>query len=235
MHDNKLQIMPSRNFRGSPLSLYLQSNDEMVSESSTITADDDSRSKGGASRHRRRRVRLVNLDLSATRSYTRPPIDSKELARRWYSTKDTSKMKESTLAQGWEYGKQCQSSRKRTTLHSLLGKLLEACSKAKRDTNKTLLKPKDFDKLAACLQSSPDCVGLESAINTNLTVDKLQRRYNLIRQILANQGQGDGASLHEIMRGRVDARQMSQIAASYSLASRLLARHLAQAAIAKIS
>lgn len=213
--------MPSRKIRRSPLSQYIGADEDSFSESSSTFTADSAKSSSKRPHYN------VKFNLKQNIKYTRPPLEEKELERRWYTSKDTDKMKERSFAKAREMGKQDQNTRGKNNLHAQLGKLLDVCCKAKDDNGKNLLKKKDFAKLVESL--SVERVGLETAINTDIMADKLNRRYNILRRVI-QQGSGSGATLHDLMRGPVDEEELGRISEKYSLVSRLLARHLALAA-----
>lgn len=216
--------------RRSPLSEYLNAGEQPQSgsDSSSVAGGTDANIKN------RKRGRLVKFDLSLTQTHKRTtPIDDKELNTRWYSSKELEKMKEKSFARAREYGKQDQVTRGNSNLHALLGKLLDACIKAKKqDTDKNLLKRKDFAKLVECL--SNERVGLETAINTDLMADKLHRRYQVLRKVMGEQGNSPGgATIHDMVLSTPSKKgcsdEMARLSEKHSLASRQLARHLALA------
>ena len=128
-------------------------DEDTYSESSTLTADTEGSGSNGNGSTTKRRGRHhnqhhhVRFNPNQTIKYSRPPLEEKELQRRWYSSRDTDEMKERSFAQAREMRKYDQKSRGNNNFHAMLGKLLDACLKAKEDTGKTLLKKKDFCRL----------------------------------------------------------------------------------------
>mmetsp|Transcript_14938 Transcript_14938/g.28535 ORF Transcript_14938/g.28535 Transcript_14938/m.28535 type:complete len:230 (-) Transcript_14938:84-773(-) len=227
--------MPPRKIRRSPLSQFTGSEEGGLEDSFSESSNFSTQSRGStfSSSSTRRRNYHVKFDLKHTVKHSSPPLEDKEVKRMWYTSKDTDKMKEFCFAKGREYGKEDKKSRGSNNLHALLGKLLEACLKAKEDTGKPLLKKKDMVKLAECLSGAPERVGLESAINTDLMANKLNTRYTILRKVICEHGDNGGCVL-DMFNGPVDDKELARASEKYSLASRLLARHLAQAVAAGV-
>lgn len=217
--------MPSRKVRRSPLGEILSSEEDFDCSSvgSTMTTS----TKSGKSN---RQHYHVKFDLSLTQKYARPAIDDKELRTRWYSSKDNEKMKEYSFEKARTYSKDDAKNGGKHSCAIILGKLLEVCSKAKEDTDKILLKKKDFSKLVVIFADYPDRVGLETAINYDLMADKLNRRYTVLRNVMSEQG--GSQTIQDLLRGPTDHKDVARVSEKFSLCSRLVSRHLAEAAAA---
>ena len=224
--------MPS--VRRSRLSLLSRSShgsdakdDDTWSLGSTLSAD-----RGSKTRY------MVKFDLSSNVKHKRPPLEDKEMKTRWYSNKDYDKMKNQRFSLGRALEKEDQqtSGKYSDTGHAVLWKLYEKCSNAKDATDKCLLKKKDMQKLAKVL-SSPDRIGAECASHSDIVADKLDRRYNILRNVMDTQSFGSGSvPIHIMINGpskdpQEEARRASE---KTSLCSRLFARHIAQAAAMKL-
>jgi hypothetical protein len=175
---------------------------------------------------------MVHFDLKATEKFSRPPIRDGELRSRWYTSQDYSKWKDSSFEKARAMGKEdkkLNGQKYKDTAHYLLGKLFDACAKAKDDDGKCLLKKKDMAKLGAVLASTDRC-GLETALNTDIMADKLNRRYNVLRKVFTEQRGGNGSgSPFDLMHGPADKEDIREVSERQSLCSRLLARHIALA------
>lgn len=173
---------------------------------------------------------MVHFNLKVTEKYSRPPIRDGEFRSRWYSEKDYSKWKDLTFEKARTMGnedKKLNGQKYKDTAHYLLSKLLDVCVKAKEDNGKCLLKKKDMAKLGNLLISSDRC-GLETALNTDIMADKLNRRYNVLRKVFTEQRGGTGSPF-DLMHGPVDKEDIREVSERESLCSRLLARHVALA------
>ena len=182
--------------------------------------------------HRRRKYHVVRFDLKATEEYSRPPFKEGELRSRWYSERDYTKWKDASFEKARNMEKEdkkLNGQKYKDTCHYLLGKLLDACTKAREDSGKCLLKKKDMVKLGALIASSDRC-GLERALRTDLMADKLNRRYSVLRKVFVEQrGHNGSGSPFDLMHGPVDKDDIREVSERQSLCSRLLARHLAMA------